>query len=128
MWKDTEAGAAKVTEDEVKRATEKALSRLGKDLEGKTEKEVQDALRKEAEEQLKRQLEQQARRLRLPVDSVAFRYRNLTVEEYASRFLKGNIWRELGGEFRNMTVEDALKSGSTKVRKLLTDLRDKFRK
>jgi hypothetical protein len=39
LWKGTEAEAAKVTEDEVRRATEKALSRIGKDLEGKTEQE-----------------------------------------------------------------------------------------
>jgi hypothetical protein len=128
MWKDTEAGAAKVTEDEVRKATEKALSRIGKDLEGKTEQEVQAALRKEAEEQLQRQLEQQAKKLRLPVDSIPFRFRNLTVEEYASKFLKGNIWSELGGEWKNMTVEEALKTGNSKVRKFLTDTRPKFRK
>lgn len=128
MWKDTEADAAKVTEAEVQRATERAAARIGKDLEGKSEKEIQDALRKEAEEQLKRQLEQQARKLRLPVDSIAFRYRNLTVEQYASRFLRGGVWGRLGNEWRNMTVEDALKSGNSTVRKILTDLRDKFRK
>src|SRR5262249_16511934 len=75
MWKDTEADATRVTTEEVERATQRAAARIGKDLEGKTEKEIQDALRKEAEEQLKRQLEQQARKLRLPVDSIAFRYR-----------------------------------------------------
>ncbi|MEV5749975.1 hypothetical protein AB0L00_19310 [Actinoallomurus sp. NPDC052308] len=128
MWRDTEADAAKVTEAEVRAATEKALARMTDDLAGKTEKEVQEALRKEAEAQLKRQLENQARKLRLPADSIAFRYRNLTVEDYAGRFLRGGVWRELGSEYRQMTVEEALKTGNSKVRKILTDLRDKFRK
>lgn len=44
-----------------------------------------------------------------------------TVETFISGFRKPSIRAKLPGEFINMTVEEALKSGNTTVRKLLTD-------
>lgn len=46
-----------------------------------------------------------------------------TVESFINQFRKASIKSELPGEFLNQTVEGALKSGNTTVRKLLLDNR-----
>jgi RHS repeat-associated protein len=48
---------------------------------------------------------------------------DMTVRAYASKYLKGSTARQIPGEFENMTVREALNSGNTTVRKLLTNLR-----
>lgn len=45
----------------------------------------------------------------------------MKVFDFIGEFRQGSIRREFPSEFMNMTVEDALKSGNSKVRKLLTD-------
>ena len=62
-----------------------------------------------------------ARGLRLPPKSPAAANRSMTVREFVSTFRKASVARELGDEFMNMTVEQALRSGDTTVRKLLID-------
>ena len=47
----------------------------------------------------------------------------MTVQDYASTYMKGSAARQIPGEFMNMSVKDALESGNTTVRKLLTALR-----
>lgn len=44
-----------------------------------------------------------------------------TVESFISAYRKPSVRGKLPGEFLNLTVEEALKSGNTTVRKLLTD-------
>jgi hypothetical protein len=44
-----------------------------------------------------------------------------TVESFINTYRKGSIKSVFPGEYLNMTVEDALRSGNTTVRKLLTD-------
>jgi len=44
-----------------------------------------------------------------------------TCESFISRFRKSSIRREFPKEFLNETIEDALESGNTTVRKLLTN-------
>ncbi|OJW68941.1 MAG: hypothetical protein BGO68_01805 [Candidatus Amoebophilus sp. 36-38] len=44
---------------------------------------------------------------------------DMTVEVFVSKFRKSSIKEVLPGEFLNMTIEEALKSGNTTVRKLL---------
>ena len=46
-----------------------------------------------------------------------------TVESFIAQFRKSSIKSEFPAEFLNMTVEEALKSGNTAVRKLLIDSR-----
>jgi hypothetical protein len=48
---------------------------------------------------------------------------DMTVQEYASTFMNGTNARQIPGEFMDMTVKEALESGNTTVRKLLTNLR-----
>jgi hypothetical protein len=48
---------------------------------------------------------------------------DMTVQEYASKFMNGTNARRIPGEFLNMSVKDALETGNTTVRKLLTNLR-----
>lgn len=62
-----------------------------------------------------------ARGLRLPQNSPAVVNRTMTVRDYISTFRKASVARELGDEYMNITVEQALKSGDTTVRKLLID-------
>jgi hypothetical protein len=45
----------------------------------------------------------------------------VTVESFISQYRKASIRSEMPGEFLNQTIEDALKSGNSTVRKLLTD-------
>ncbi|MFZ0668465.1 MAG: RHS repeat-associated core domain-containing protein, partial [Acidimicrobiales bacterium] len=47
----------------------------------------------------------------------------MTVQEYASQFMKASSARQIPGEYMNMSVRDALASGNTTVRKMLTNLR-----
>jgi RHS repeat-associated protein len=44
-----------------------------------------------------------------------------TVESFISKYRKSSITNEMPGQFMKQTVEEALKSGNTTVRKLLTD-------
>jgi hypothetical protein len=45
--------------------------------------------------------------------------RSLTVQEYVSRFRQASVRSQLPGEFLDQTVEQALRSGNSTVRKLL---------
>lgn len=58
-----------------------------------------------------------------------FESRNLTVEQYIAKFRKGGIKEVLPTDAKNLTVEEALRSGrvgDVNVRKLILDTRDKF--
>ena len=44
-----------------------------------------------------------------------------SVESFISKYRKSSIRSEIPGQFLNQTVEEALKSGNTTIRKLLTD-------
>lgn len=48
---------------------------------------------------------------------------DLTVTDFVGEYLKGSVRQELPGEFLNLTVREALESGNTTVRKLLTNAR-----
>jgi hypothetical protein len=48
---------------------------------------------------------------------------NTTVGSFISKFRKSSIKEVLPSEFLNMTIEEALKSGNTTIRKLLTQER-----
>jgi hypothetical protein len=68
-------------------------------------------------------------RFRFSVPDPFSSYRNLTVQEHITKYRKGGVKEVLPSEALNMTVEEALRRnvvGGVKVRKLLTDLRDKF--
>jgi hypothetical protein len=45
---------------------------------------------------------------------------DMTVQEYASTFLRGKTAQRIPGEFLNMTVKEALETGNTTIRKYLT--------
>ena len=45
---------------------------------------------------------------------------DLTVQEYLSKFMNGNAGRRMPGEYLDMTVKEALESGNSTVRKLIT--------
>jgi hypothetical protein len=47
----------------------------------------------------------------------------MTVSDYIGRFRKGSINRVFPGEFLDKTIEDALRTGGSDVRKLLIDRR-----
>jgi hypothetical protein len=68
-----------------------------------------------------------AKRLKLNINSPTTRQvlnsLDDTVESFISQYRKSSIRSELLGEFLNQTVEQALKSGNTTVRKLLIDSR-----
>jgi RHS repeat-associated protein len=68
-----------------------------------------------------------ARKLKLNISSSTTKeiIKNLdqTVESFISKYRKGSIKSEFPAEFLDQTVEKALKSGNTTVRKLLTDKR-----
>jgi RHS repeat-associated protein len=51
---------------------------------------------------------------------------SLTVQEFIGKYLQGSVNRKMPGEYLNMTVKDALASGNSTVRKLLTN--SKYRK
>ena len=60
-----------------------------------------------------------ARAVRLPVDNPAVANRGLSVADFVAQFRKASVLRELPGEFLDKTVEQALRSGDSTVRKLL---------
>ncbi len=68
-----------------------------------------------------------ARKLKLNINSPTTRQvlnsLDDTVDSFISQFRKPSIRSELPGEFLNGTVEEALRSGNTTVRKLLIDSR-----
>lgn len=66
-----------------------------------------------------------------PTTRQLYENRDLTVQEYVSRFRKGNINAVLPETAKSMSVEDAVKVGrieNVNIRKLLTDNRDKFQR
>ena len=64
-----------------------------------------------------------ARKVGLPADSPAVVNRGMTVNDYIGQFRNAKIRGQIPGEFLDQTVEDALRSGDSTVRKLLTDNR-----
>jgi hypothetical protein len=46
---------------------------------------------------------------------------NMAVRDYIAKYLKGSVNRQMPSEFLNMTLKQALKTGSSTVRKLLTN-------
>ncbi len=62
-----------------------------------------------------------AKKLKLSPTSPAVSHRHLTVDDFIGKFRKGSVRNEIPGEFLGQTVEEALRSGNTTVRKLLTD-------
>jgi RHS repeat-associated protein len=60
-----------------------------------------------------------ARAVNLPPDSAAVLNRDLTVNEFIAQFRQASIRKEFPGEFLDQTVEQALRSGNSTVRKLL---------
>jgi hypothetical protein len=60
-----------------------------------------------------------ARAVKLPPDSPAVLNRGLTVDEFMAKFRQASIRKEFPGEFLDQTVEQALRSGNSTVRKLL---------
>ena len=44
-----------------------------------------------------------------------------TVDDFISKFRKASIRSEMPGEYLNMTIEQALRSGNSTVRKLLIE-------
>jgi hypothetical protein len=50
-------------------------------------------------------------------------HRRLSVDAFVGEFRRGSIRRQIPSEFLNVTVEDALLSRNSTVRKLLTDER-----
>jgi hypothetical protein len=68
-----------------------------------------------------------AKKLKLNISSSTTKeiIKNLdqTVESFISKYRKGSIKAEFPAEFLDQTVEKALRSGNTTVRKLLTDKR-----
>ena len=85
---------------------------------------------KDPEGKEKRRLERLAKKLKLNIDSPTTRQLldNLdkTVDGYISLFRSPTIRGKVPGEFLNKTVGEALRSGNTTIRKLLTSGRDKF--
>jgi hypothetical protein len=66
-----------------------------------------------------------------PNNQKLFELRHMTVDEFLSKFRAGSIRREMPAEALTMTVEEVLKIKIIKgkrVRKLITDARDKFLK
>ncbi len=64
-----------------------------------------------------------------PTSRQLYENRALTVEAYVGKFRKGGVKGVLPSEAKNITVAEALKRGrigNVNVRKLITDLRDKF--
>jgi len=64
-----------------------------------------------------------------PISRQLYENRALTVETYIGKFRKGGVKGVLPSEAKNMTVAEALKRGrigNVNVRKLITNLRDKF--
>ena len=62
-----------------------------------------------------------ARKVKLAPDNPAVINRGMPVQDFVSEYRNAKILRELPGEYLGMTVEDALRSGNSTVRKLLTD-------
>jgi len=60
-------------------------------------------------------------KLSSPVGRELFANRGKTVSDFISQFRKARILREFPGEFLNNSVDEALRSGNSRVRKLLTD-------
>ncbi|MBP0018963.1 MAG: hypothetical protein J7647_15620 [Cyanobacteria bacterium SBLK] len=69
--------------------------------------------------------------LNSPTTSQLYEYRMLTVQEYISRFRRGNIKAVLPNTAKSMTVEEALRQGKVEkvdIRKLMIQKRKKFQK
>ena len=62
-----------------------------------------------------------ARAVKLAVDNPAVANMGMDVQSFVSAFREAKVLRMLPGDVLNMTVEQALKSGNSTVRKLLTD-------
>ncbi len=62
-------------------------------------------------------------KLRSPTGRRLYDNRRLTVSEYISRFLKASVRSRIGGEYLEVTIQEALISGNTTVIKLLKDTR-----
>jgi len=62
-----------------------------------------------------------ARRIKIDSNNPAVSNRGMTVQDFIGKFRNGEVNRKFPGEFKDQTVEEALKSGNSTVRKLLTD-------
>ncbi|MEP6695314.1 MAG: putative T7SS-secreted protein [Pseudonocardiales bacterium] len=62
-----------------------------------------------------------ARKIKLDVDNPAIANRQMTVQDFIGKFRNAEVNRVFPGEYKGQTVEDALRSGDSTVRKLLTD-------
>jgi RHS repeat-associated protein len=64
-----------------------------------------------------------AKRIGLSADDPAVVNRSMTVQEYIGKFRKGSVLRKFPTDMLGGTVEEALRTGDSTVRKLLTDRR-----
>lgn len=69
-----------------------------------------------------------ARAIKININNPVVANRNLTVQEFISQFRAAIVNRRIPGEFLDQTVEEALLSGNSTVRKLLTSLDSQFTK
>ena len=62
-----------------------------------------------------------AQKVKLPVDNPAVQNRAMSVQDFISKFREASVRGAMPGEFMQQSVESALRSGNTTVRKLLID-------
>lgn len=87
------------------------------------------------DEQHDSEFENWAKKCKLNLNSLTtsqlYEHRTLTVQEYISRFRRGNIKSVLPEAAKSMTVEEALRQGkvdNVDIRKLMIQKRKKFQK